>query len=79
MYNNLWKMLLVLIGSALVIPLVTGGIVGGGYILFFLLQGHSINESLKSLMDLQEVIQPYVKYLMLIFILPIVFRAFQKN
>ncbi|MET3728245.1 hypothetical protein ABID52_001826 [Fictibacillus halophilus] len=79
MLFKIGKKLLFLLGTVLIIPLVIGLFFGGGYILYSLLRGHSMSDSLRDLVYIQQIIQPYIKYLMIIFIIPAVLKVLKKS
>lgn len=64
--------------SALAIPIGIAFLGGGGYILVNLILGVSIAESFQALQEFQTKIQPYMKYMVILMVLPL-FMKFSKR
>lgn len=64
--------------TILILPIGIGVLIGGGYILFLLLNGFSFDDSVKKVVYLNQMIQPYLKYLMILFIIPLLLKAFRR-
>jgi len=72
------KNILALLGSILLLPIGIGIVVGGGYTLFSILNGNSIEETFARLKELNSFIQPYFKYVMPLFLAPFLLKAARR-
>ncbi|MGD6873685.1 hypothetical protein ACQCU1_16020 [Sutcliffiella horikoshii] len=60
--------------SAFAIPIGIAFLGGGGYILVNLILGVSIAESFQALQEFQAKIQPYMKYMVILMVLPLIMK-----
>ncbi|MGX1195907.1 hypothetical protein [Metabacillus sp. SLBN-84] len=72
------KKFFLFLGTILILPIGIGVLIGGGYILFLLLNGSSFDDSIKEVVYLNQMIQPYMKYLMILFIIPLLLKAIKR-
>lgn len=78
MFLKIIKKIILVLGTILIIPIGIGLLIGGGYILFSLVDGSSLDESLKNLAQFSQTIQPYFNYLILLFIIPLLLKGIKK-
>ncbi|MGX1194727.1 hypothetical protein [Metabacillus sp. SLBN-84] len=73
------KKICIVVGTALLIPIVIGLFIGGGYILFSSVNGSTLDESLKNLPRFTQTIQPLFNYLILLFLIPLLIKGIKKG
>ncbi|TYS67737.1 hypothetical protein FZC76_14325 [Sutcliffiella horikoshii] len=73
------KKILLLIISAIAIPIGIALIGGGGFILLNLAGGIPIDDSIKTIGSFQEKAQPYIKYMLILIALPLLLKSMKKK